>query len=55
MIDLKSKGIKLRQLGFIKGVRPVFVKILKGEYSYKGKYLLTTLDDSIYFYQLKNN
>ena len=55
MIDLKAKLINLRQLGFMKGVRPLFVKILKGGYTYKGKYVLTTTEDSIYFYQLKGN
>ena len=55
MIDLKAKLIKIRQLGVLQGTRPLFVKILKGNYPYKGKYILTLTDESIYFYQLKHN
>jgi hypothetical protein len=55
MIDLKAKLINIRQIGFFKGNRPLFIKVLKGNYQYKGKYLLTLTDESIYFYQLKFN
>lgn len=55
MIDLKPKLIRIRNLGILKGNRPLFIKILKGGYAYKGKYVLTTADEAIYFYQLKHN
>ena len=55
MIDLKARLINLRQIGFMKGNRPLFIKILKGQYPYKGKYILTITDDDITFYQLKFN
>ena len=55
MVDLKAISIRLRQLGFMKGSRPVFNKVLKGGYPYKGKYVATITDTSIHFYQLKFN
>ena len=55
MIDLKAKLINIRQIGFFKGNRPLFIKVLKGNYAYKGKYLLTVTEESINFYQLKFN
>lgn len=55
MIDLKAKLISLRQLGILKGNRPLFIKIIKGNYAYKGKYVLTTTEEFINFYQLKFN
>lgn len=55
MIDLKAKLIYIRQLGILKGNRPLFIKILKGNYEYKGKYILTLTDNEIIFYQLKSN
>lgn len=36
----------------MKGARPFFTKVLKGKYPYKGKYITTTSEDGIYFYQL---
>lgn len=55
MINLKEKLIHLRQIGFMKGNRPLFIKIKKGNYEYKGKYILTISDDAINFYQLRYN
>ena len=52
MIDVDAKTLQLRQINIIKGIRPVIIKILKGNYPYKGRYLLTIGDDCIYFYQL---
>ena len=52
MIDVDDKVFALRQRNCIKGSRPVLINVLKGNYPYKGKYLLTICDDSIYFYQL---
>ena len=52
MIDVDNKVLDLRQRNFIKGNRPVLINILKGDYPYKGKYLLTIFDEAIYFYQL---
>ncbi len=53
MIDVDQRSIELRQLGVMKGNRPVLIKVLKGNYPYKGKYALLFGDDCIYFYQLK--
>ena len=55
MIDLSKQAIILRQKGLIKGIRPLFINILKGDYPYKGNYLLTIEDDCLHFYQLKRN
>jgi hypothetical protein len=55
MIDFKEQGVRLRQLGFMKGQRPLFIKILKGSYPFKGKYIFTITNESINFYQLKHN
>ena len=52
MIDIDEKVSKLRLSHGIKGIRPVVVDVLKGDYPYIGRYLLTITDDSIYFYQL---
>ena len=52
MIDIDEKTLQLRQISIIKGNRPVIIKILKGGYPYKGRYLLTIGEDSLYFYQL---
>lgn len=52
MIDIDEKVSKLRLSHGIKGSRPVVVDVLKGDYPYIGRYLLTITDDSIYFYQL---
>ena len=52
MIDVDNKVLNLRQINLLKGSRPVIIKILKGDYPYKGKYLLTVCDEAIYFYQL---
>ena len=52
MIDIDQKTLQLRQISILKGSRPVIIKILKGDYPYKGRYLLTIGEDSIYFYQL---
>ena len=32
MVDVDQKTIELRQIGVIKGSRPVLIKILKGNY-----------------------
>ena len=40
MVDVEQKTIELRQTGVIKGSRPVLIKIMKGNYPYKGKYAL---------------
>ena len=53
MIDVDQRTIELRQLGVMKGNRPVLIQILKGDYPYKGKYALLYNEDGIYFYQLK--
>ena len=53
MIDVDQRTIELRQLGVMKGSRPVLINVLKGQYPYKGKYALLFNDDCIYFYQLK--
>ena len=52
MVDVDQRTIELRQLGVLKGTRPVLINILKGNYSYKGKYVLLFNDECIYFYQL---
>lgn len=52
MIDLKERAIALRQYGIIKGIRPIFIKIEKGDYPYKGKYVMTIEDEHLHFYQL---
>ena len=52
MIDVDQRTIELRQIGGIKGSRPVLINILKGDYPYKGKYALLINDDCIHFYQL---
>ena len=52
MIDVDQRTIELRQLGVFKGSRPVLIKVLKGNYPYKGKYALLVNDDCINFYQL---
>ena len=41
MIDIDQKTLQLRQISILKGSRPVIIKILKGDYPYKGRYLLT--------------
>ena len=52
MIDVDKKTFQIRQSGLIRGIRPVIVKVLKGDYPYKGRYLLTKTDEALYFYQL---
>ena len=52
MIDVDQKVLKLRQSYSIKGTRPVVVDVLKGDYPYIGRYLLTITEDYLYFYQL---
>ena len=52
MSRLKEKTLYLRNQGVMKGGRPVFTKVLKGNYPYKGKYITTTSEEGIYFYQL---
>ena len=52
MIEVDDLTLKLRKIGVMKGSRPVLVKILKGNYPYKGKYALLFSDDCVYFYQL---
>ena len=52
MIDIDEKVLKLRHSHSIKGNKFVIVNILKGDHAYKGRYLLSITDDSIYFYQL---
>ena len=52
MIDVDQRTIELRQEGFMKGVRPVIIDIIKGGYPYKGKYVMCYAEDCIYFYQL---
>jgi len=55
MIDFQEQALKLKQSGVVRGLRPVFIKILKGDYPYKGKYLITIDDDKLRFYQLGFN
>lgn len=52
MIDVDKKTLQIRQSGLIRGIRPVIVKILKGNYPYKGRYLLTMTDEGLCFFQL---
>ena len=52
MIDIDEKVSSLRLSHNIKGSRPVIIDILKGNYPYIGRYLLTITDDGLYFYQL---
>ena len=52
MLDVNKKILELRQTGLIKGSRPVIIKILKGNHSYSGKYLLTIGEDSLHFQHL---
>lgn len=52
MVDVDQKTIELRQIGVIKGSRPILIKVIKGNYPYKGKYALLFNDDCIYFYHL---
>ena len=52
MIDVNQKTIYLRQIGVIKGVRPVLIKLIKGNYPYKGNYVLSFDDEYIYFSHL---
>ena len=55
MIDLSQRAIELRQYGIIKGSRPIFLKIEKGNYNYRGKYVMTIEEEHLHFYQLKFN
>lgn len=55
MSNLKERTLQLRRLDCIKGIRPIFSKVLKGKHSYKGKYAITCGSDAIYFYRLKFN
>ena len=52
MIDIDEKVSKLRRSYFTKGSNPVIIDVLKGDYPYIGRYLLTAADDGLYFYQL---
>ena len=52
MIDVDQRTIQLRQLGVVQGNRPVIIKVMKGDYPYKGNYVLSTGDDYIYFCHL---
>jgi hypothetical protein len=52
-VDLQDRAIEVRSLGFMKGLRPLFIKVLKGPYPYKGKYVASFADEELYFYQLK--
>ena len=52
-IDFQERAIEVRSLGFMKGHRPLFIQILKGNYPYKGKYVASFAEEGLYFYQLK--
>lgn len=52
-VDFQARAIEVRSLGFMKGHRPLFIKILKGDYPYEGKYVVSFADDELYFYQLR--
>lgn len=52
MIDVEERTIKLRQAGVVQGVKPVIINVLKGNYPYKGKYVLSIGEECIYFSQL---
>jgi hypothetical protein len=52
MIDVDQKTIHLRQMGVTQGVRPVIIKVMKGDYPYKGNYVLSSGDEYIYFSHL---
>lgn len=55
MIDVDQRTLELRQVGGIKGQRPLLADVLKGPYPYKGKYAVLFTDEFINFYQLKGN
>ena len=55
MIDLKDRAQELRNNGIIKGKRPLFVDIVKGNYPYKGRYIVTYDEIGLTFCQLKRN
>jgi hypothetical protein len=52
MIDVDLKTLQLRQLGVTQGVRPVIIKVIRGEYLYKGNYVVSIGDEFIYFNHL---
>ena len=52
MIDVDAKTLNLRQIGVTQGVRPVIIKIIKGDYPYKGNYVLSVGDEFIFFNHL---
>ena len=55
MIDLKERLLELRHAGIIKGNRPIFIDIQKGNYPYQKKYVVTIEDEHLHFYQTKGN
>ena len=52
MIDVDAKTLQLRKMCVTQGVRPVIIKIIKGNYPYKGNYVLSVGDEFIYFSHL---
>ena len=52
MIDVNSRALELRQLGILRGTRPLLIKILKGDYPYVGEHVLTIDDEHIYLFKL---
>lgn len=55
MIDLKERLLELRHAVIIKGNRPIFINIQKGDYPYQKKYVVTIEDEHLHFYQTKGN
>lgn len=55
MIDFQDYFVLVRQQKLVKGSKPVYLEIVKGNHPYKGYYMLTIDEDIIHFYELKSN